>query len=309
MKKELITCEVIQDLLPLYLDGCCSEQSGRIVENHLADCADCRKKRQVYQKALVPEDQADDPDLKKIKRGMRKLTRWKRIGILALCLVFLLVFAVIPAYNYYVRWEGLTYANLKAAYTAHVFKNALASGDYEKAYELLDIRDHYDDLITTDRLGPDATEEDKIVMAGIREVEEKGFDWYEQMCRGQFFKNMNTLEELNENLASCSNFRIERQPGTETQEEQWWIFYHATTESGKNFTLRLDLQKGGVYDIIISTGYLTEGFGSRPEIIDEELEQQELMLSRFYISPSINEPVMEMLYDDTEYDWTKLFTY
>ena len=34
-------CEVIRDLLPLYADDACSEESRRLVEGHLAECQDC----------------------------------------------------------------------------------------------------------------------------------------------------------------------------------------------------------------------------------------------------------------------------
>lgn len=36
-------CELIQDLLPLYQDSVCSASSRAIVEEHLAECADCSK--------------------------------------------------------------------------------------------------------------------------------------------------------------------------------------------------------------------------------------------------------------------------
>ena len=35
-------CEVIRDLLPLYADQACSDQSRALVNEHLLDCADCR---------------------------------------------------------------------------------------------------------------------------------------------------------------------------------------------------------------------------------------------------------------------------
>lgn len=35
-------CDIIQDLLPLYLDGVCSEKSKKAVEEHLAECSDCK---------------------------------------------------------------------------------------------------------------------------------------------------------------------------------------------------------------------------------------------------------------------------
>ena len=35
------TCDVIRDLLPLYADDACSEESRRLVDEHLAECPDC----------------------------------------------------------------------------------------------------------------------------------------------------------------------------------------------------------------------------------------------------------------------------
>jgi len=37
-----MNCNVIKDLLPLYIDGCCSEESVAIVEDHIRECAECR---------------------------------------------------------------------------------------------------------------------------------------------------------------------------------------------------------------------------------------------------------------------------
>ena len=36
-------CNVIMDLLPLYVDECCSEESARLVAEHLDTCASCRR--------------------------------------------------------------------------------------------------------------------------------------------------------------------------------------------------------------------------------------------------------------------------
>ena len=36
-------CNIIRDLLPLYHDGACSEESCRAVEEHLKNCEDCRR--------------------------------------------------------------------------------------------------------------------------------------------------------------------------------------------------------------------------------------------------------------------------
>ena len=36
-------CEVIRDLIPLYVDGCCSENTRTLVEEHLAVCPACKE--------------------------------------------------------------------------------------------------------------------------------------------------------------------------------------------------------------------------------------------------------------------------
>jgi len=36
-------CEIIRDLMPLYLDGCCSGGSRELVEEHIETCEACRK--------------------------------------------------------------------------------------------------------------------------------------------------------------------------------------------------------------------------------------------------------------------------
>lgn len=38
-----MNCNVIMDLLPLYADGCCSEESVALVETHLKSCENCKK--------------------------------------------------------------------------------------------------------------------------------------------------------------------------------------------------------------------------------------------------------------------------
>ena len=67
-------CKVIEDLLPLYIDEVCSDESKRLVEEHLEECDACSAKLNA-QKAEITADKdkieqnlkAKDP-FKKIKR-------------------------------------------------------------------------------------------------------------------------------------------------------------------------------------------------------------------------------------------------
>ena len=37
-----ISCEIVRDLLPLYHDGVCSNDSKKMIEEHLAHCESCK---------------------------------------------------------------------------------------------------------------------------------------------------------------------------------------------------------------------------------------------------------------------------
>lgn len=43
MSENKYPCGIVRDLIPLYRDGVCGEESRRIVEEHLRECADCRE--------------------------------------------------------------------------------------------------------------------------------------------------------------------------------------------------------------------------------------------------------------------------
>ena len=48
-----ISCNVIGDLLPLYVDGAVSEDTKKLVEEHLAECEECKKAAEEMGKELV----------------------------------------------------------------------------------------------------------------------------------------------------------------------------------------------------------------------------------------------------------------
>ncbi len=43
-----ITCDIIDDLLPLYKDEVCSEDSRKLVDGHIATCDRCRRELEKY---------------------------------------------------------------------------------------------------------------------------------------------------------------------------------------------------------------------------------------------------------------------
>lgn len=94
-----ITCGMAADLLPLYLDGCCSADSRAALEAHMDACPACRAQYAQLRRDLMPAaDTAQDRGTDAIARALaRKMRRRKRClralgAVLGVLLVVLLVF-------------------------------------------------------------------------------------------------------------------------------------------------------------------------------------------------------------------------
>ena len=74
MKNEL-NCEIIKDLLPLYVDKLVSEETKNIVEEHIEECDNCKSTLEDInpEEKINPEDNIKQVDcFKKIKKKSRK---------------------------------------------------------------------------------------------------------------------------------------------------------------------------------------------------------------------------------------------
>lgn len=94
-----IDCDVILDLLPLYIDEVCSKSSKELVEDHLSFCDSCKKACQTYKETLtIPPYQET---LKEIK-PFKKMNRMIKLLIITLVIVLFLPFGV----YYYMSYKG-----------------------------------------------------------------------------------------------------------------------------------------------------------------------------------------------------------
>lgn len=90
-----LSCNVTRDLLPLYHDGVCCEESGRLVEEHIKDCADCRAiLKELRGEIEVPREEPDDLAPlerigKNVKKGKKKA--WLRGAAAVLAAVIVIV--------------------------------------------------------------------------------------------------------------------------------------------------------------------------------------------------------------------------
>lgn len=77
-----MNCNIVKDLIPLYIDGCCSEESAREVEAHIKTCPEC--------KALF-DDMSSPPDVVSESEPLKRFSKindWKA-SILQSVLLFI----------------------------------------------------------------------------------------------------------------------------------------------------------------------------------------------------------------------------
>lgn len=135
-----LPCDLIRDLLPLYLDGVCSEESKAAVEAHLEGCEACKAE---YQRLLDAEQLTPTPDLtsekaeekqikalRRVKRNLNKkrlaavlLTTVAVVGIVTGLLMLASATRVILPYDETkIRVEAMTPENAKKAMVGETSK-------------------------------------------------------------------------------------------------------------------------------------------------------------------------------------------
>ena len=92
MKNDL-SCEVVRDLLPSYIDGLTSPETSELIEAHLRSCEACRNIHRDMTGQEPP--QAEQPEIDYFKKVRASGKRLRRIAVIAGCAVIALIAAVI----------------------------------------------------------------------------------------------------------------------------------------------------------------------------------------------------------------------
>lgn len=139
-----VNCEIVQDLLPLYEDGVCSESSRAAVEAHLNTCETCRAVKEgaaaIPETEVVPEPTEED---KKVAGSFKKVRRRWRASLLVMLLAMPFLVLCINE----IRGRGPGFTNLDDIYVAQKFVNLLEKGEYEQAAKMHNFADDYDYLL------------------------------------------------------------------------------------------------------------------------------------------------------------------
>lgn len=138
-----LTCDIVQDLLPLYEDGACSPASRAAVEEHLQTCPVCQGEIETAQK--LPEQEIL-PDIPGEKKSVQSLKKIRRRWAASLLIVALLIPMVLLTVNQ-IRGVGICFTNPDDILLAKKFVRYIQNGAYSKAAGMYDFRGNYQDIL------------------------------------------------------------------------------------------------------------------------------------------------------------------
>ena len=130
----MITCKVIEDLLPLYADEICSDDSRTIVEHHVAECNECREKLDTMKIKLVSDSDAKaEIEHSKVFKLFHK--RYARLGIITLliCAAILIPSAILCVLTINEETDlGCTFSSIMTEHKLKQFGKMIKNGEYSE---------------------------------------------------------------------------------------------------------------------------------------------------------------------------------
>lgn len=142
-----VSCNIIEDILPLYADGICSEDSRALVDEHTEGCPQCKAKLDAMTAKLNAPPPVGEMEKTKLFRVLHK--QYVRLGIITLviCAVVLIPAAILGIL--YVNEEthqGVSFSTIELVHDMRKFGNKLKKGEYRAALDtvVLPNEDDYD---------------------------------------------------------------------------------------------------------------------------------------------------------------------
>ena len=86
-------CSIIQDLLPSYVDDICSEDTRELIDEHIAECNQCREKLDQMKNTAIIAGKATNKQIDYLKKIHSTIMHKERLGKLILMLLVGITFA------------------------------------------------------------------------------------------------------------------------------------------------------------------------------------------------------------------------
>lgn len=138
----IVTCKVIEDLLPLYADGICSEDTKTVVEHHIAECDECRLKLEAMTSETIGNEK-DGTEKPSPENPFKKLRR--HYTRLVVCTLLICAAVIIPPaliFSLYIGDEidkGISFSSIAVNRELKEFGNMFKRGEYRKALESVEL--------------------------------------------------------------------------------------------------------------------------------------------------------------------------
>ncbi len=138
-----LSCEIIEDLIPLYIDEVCSDKSKEAVADHLKNCDHCRE--QVYGKKIpiIPEIVPTEEERVLRKTLLKIKQRWW-LSVMCIFLIIPMLIMVGFAINE-IRGEGMALSNMEEIWKCNRYLTAIRSGNSAKAASFVDFSPYYEE--------------------------------------------------------------------------------------------------------------------------------------------------------------------
>lgn len=139
-----ISCRVIEDILPLYVEDCCSNETKQLVEEHLLECDDCKEKQTKLCQPMFLTKELDADEKLYTKHAKKAFGKLQRRLIAPILIIILLLIPLTWLGINEVKGDGVSFSSLKYAIKGYALLHELKAGDYEKAFSYLDLKALYD---------------------------------------------------------------------------------------------------------------------------------------------------------------------
>ena len=184
-----LSCDIIEDLLPLYFDEVCSKDSRVAVEEHVRNCPKCRANITRNEPMHIPQISPKEEE-RSLKRSLRRIKqRWWLSILAAIMLVPLFLLGVMVRNE--IHKEGVCYSNIRELRQCYGFLRALQNKNEEKAASYLDFEPYYEEC----REALEMTPQDHL--APYIEIDIHGECWMiQENWYDSYFKDINTDTNL-----------------------------------------------------------------------------------------------------------------
>lgn len=132
-------CNVVRDLLPVYFDGLCTDETKKQLEEHLEHCESCKriKKSIEAEQDWIDENKEWNQSIAPLKKIQKKIR--KKNLLIAVCTSILLLLVVLVSVLTYgqITKKGISFELLYEAARFRGIGKEFAAGNIEPLYEIL----------------------------------------------------------------------------------------------------------------------------------------------------------------------------